>query len=85
MLYYTHLGLLGGVFMGIVVTAFFKHLILRLCLFLEKKLPLQFVHFLQYATQARILEQDGGQWRFRHQILQDYFAERYGGNVNRNS
>ncbi len=69
---------------GVVATSLFNHSILRLCLFLEKKLPLQLVHFLQYATQARILEQDGGQWRFRHQILQDYFAERYDSGVNRN-
>ena len=76
----------SGIFIFIIsflnINIFF-HLLLRLCLFLEKKLPLQLVHFLQYATQARILEQDGGQWRFRHQILQDYFSEKWGG-VNRN-
>lgn len=72
-----------GVIIGLYNTALINHLILRLCLFLEQKLPLQLVHFLQYTTQARILEQDGGQWRFRHQILQDYFAERWGG-VNKN-
>jgi len=42
-------------------------------------MPLRWVSFFKYATSARILEQDGGQWRFRHQILQDYFAGRYGG------
>ena len=38
-------------------------------------MPLRDVEFLRYATEQRILQQDGGQWRFRHQNLQDYFAE----------
>ncbi len=60
-------------------TSFSKHFVLRLALYLEKKMPLRWVSFFRYATSARILEQDGGQWRFRHQILQDYFAERWRG------
>ncbi|HPH19256.1 MAG TPA: NACHT domain-containing protein [Haliscomenobacter sp.] len=76
-LYYLELGLLFGVFICLLVIAFSKHLILRLCLYWEKKLPLRWVSFFSYATAARILEQDGGQWRFRHQILQDYFAGKW--------
>ena len=66
-----------GIFLGLLNTSFFKHLILRLFLYGEKKLPLRWVSFFNYATAARILEQDGGQWRFRHQILQDYFAKKW--------
>ena len=71
------LGLLFGTLFGLLNTALFKHLILRFCLYWEKKLPLRWVSFFSYATAARILEQDGGQWRFRHQILQDYFAGKW--------
>jgi hypothetical protein len=52
----------------------FKHWMLRICLTLEGSMPLRYADFLSYATELRILEKDGGQWRFRHQILQDYFA-----------
>jgi len=50
---------------------------LRIALSLEKKAPLKYVQFLEATTKARILEKDGGQWRFRHQLLQDYFAQLY--------
>lgn len=52
----------------------FKHLLLRYYLWREKLIPLKFVTFLDLAAEARILEKDGGQWRFRHQNLQEYFA-----------
>ena len=52
----------------------FKHIILRLILNREGSMPLRYATFLDYAAEARILEKDGGQWRFRHQNLQEYFA-----------
>jgi len=52
----------------------FIHLILRLCLWFEGSMPLKYATFLDYAAEARILEKDGGFWRFRHQNLQEYFA-----------
>jgi len=51
------------------------HFILRIALTIEKKAPLKYVKFLNAATKARILEKDGGHWRFRHQLIQDYFAQ----------
>ena len=54
-----------------------QHFILRIGLALEKKAPLKYVKFLNAATKARILEKDGGHWRFRHQLIQDYFGELY--------
>lgn len=69
-------GLIYGLIGGFLSTPFFNHLILRLCLYLEGAMPLKYVTFLNHATEARILEKDGGQWRFRHQYLQDYFANR---------
>jgi hypothetical protein len=58
----------------IIVIPLFKHSYLRLCLWYEGSTPLKYATFLDYATEARILEKDGGFWRFRHQNLQDYFA-----------
>jgi len=67
-------------FPAIIVEALFytplvKHLVLRLCFYLEGIMPLQNVTFLNYATESRILEKDGGHWRFRHQILQEFIAK----------
>jgi hypothetical protein len=71
MLFYGILGLIAG----FLLTPFFKHFILRCCFFIEGSIPLRYEAFLNYATKLRILERDSGTWRFRHQILQDYFAD----------
>ncbi|MFK7947094.1 MAG: NACHT domain-containing protein [Saprospiraceae bacterium] len=62
---------------SIILSFFSNHFLSRLKLFFLKKLPFRWVSFFTYATKASILEQDGGQWRFRHQILQDYFLEHW--------
>ena len=49
-----------------------RHSILRLGLWLEGATPLKYAIFLNSATDARILEKDGG---FRHQNLQAYLAQ----------
>jgi DNA replication protein DnaC len=64
-----------SMFTGLMTTPLFRHLMLRLCFYIERRLPLKCATFLDYAAEARILEKDGGQWRFRHQNLQDYFAK----------
>ena len=56
-------------------TAIFKHFILRFCLSVADVIPLRYAAFLDYAAKLRVLEKDGGQWRFRHQNLQEYFAK----------
>ena len=38
-------------------------------------LPFRLVDFLNTMTERHILESDGATWRFRHKIIQDYFAE----------
>jgi NACHT domain len=60
-----------------LMTPLFRHLILRLCLYLEGSTPLKYATFLNLAAEARILEKDGGHWRFRHQTLQEHFAKQY--------
>jgi len=37
--------------------------------------------FYNYCAALRILEQDGGSWRFRHQIIHDYFMAMHKSNV----
>jgi energy-coupling factor transporter ATP-binding protein EcfA2 len=63
-----------GILLGFSITPLFKHLILRFCLYLEGSMPLKYATFLDLAAEARILEKDGGHWRFRHQTLQEHFA-----------
>jgi NACHT domain len=45
----------------------------------ENKLPFRMARFFDYcAKELHLLEKDtGGSWRFRHQIIQDYFLEQY--------
>ena len=51
---------------------------LRFFLYREGSMPLQYVTFLDtIAEQSGLMEKDGGQWRFRHQLIQDYLSERY--------
>jgi hypothetical protein len=38
-------------------------------------LPFKIVSFLNAMTAHHILESDGATWRFRHRILQEYFAQ----------
>ncbi len=54
-----------------------QHVHLRYLLYRRGVLPFQLVKFLNEATQNNLLESDGGSWRFRHKILQDYFAEQW--------
>lgn len=62
---------------GLFRTPLLKHLTLRVCMTLEGAMPLRYAGFLDYAKDLGVLERDRGQWRFRHQILQDYFAQSF--------
>lgn len=66
---------IGGSVLGFSFTALWRHCVLRFCLTLEGSMPFRYVSFLRYATELRVLEEEGGQWRFRHQNFQDYFAD----------
>ncbi|WP_367390114.1 NACHT domain-containing protein [Lewinella sp. LCG006] len=54
-----------------------QHFHLRYILYKKGLLPWRLVDFLNEATKNNILESDGGSWRFRHRILQDYFAKHW--------
>lgn len=75
--------LCGGASIGFSLTPLFRHFVLRVCLYIEGAMPLKYATFLDYAMEARILEKDGGQWRFRHQHLQAYFSDTPGARFKR--
>jgi hypothetical protein len=59
----------------LVFSSFGKHFTLRFVLWIEKEIPLRLVDFLDdIADKTGLLEKDGGQWRFRHQLIQDVLA-----------
>jgi tetratricopeptide (TPR) repeat protein len=70
-------GLLGGFARG--WGAIVLHYILRLALWRTGVIPLYYVHFLCQCHDAMLLQRDGGTFRFRHPLLQDYFANLYSG------
>ena len=51
-----------------------QHFHLRYLLSKKGLLPYKLVDFLNDMTQRQFLESDGATWRFRHRLLQDYFA-----------
>jgi len=69
--------LISLILVGFIGLSFFYHIILRLSVRLVKKFPLTWVKLLNQATDANILEQQNGQWRFRHQIIEDYFLREW--------
>ena len=67
-----------------------QHFHLRWLLYRKGLLPLRLVDFLNEMTERHILESDGAEfdkngkiiksgatWRFRHRILQEYFANQW--------
>ncbi len=53
------------------------HIVLRVQLYQQGVLPLKLVRFLNSMSSLHIMESDGATWRFRHRIIQDYFAEQW--------
>jgi hypothetical protein len=54
-------------------TVFFEHFIFRFLCFWKGHLPLSLVSFLNEMTKRNILESQGGRWKFRHDLIQEYF------------
>lgn len=59
---------------GIYNNPILKHFALRAILFSLGKMPLRYRTFLNKVAKTGVMEKDGGQWRFRHQLIQDFFA-----------
>ena len=69
-------GLIGGLGGGLNRGggAFIRHFMLRTQLAFEGFAPFRYVPFLEYATTLLFLERNGGAYRFRHDLLREYFA-----------
>ena len=61
--------------MKVLHFSIFQHFHLRYLLYEKGLLPFKLVTFLNAMSERHFLETDGATWRFRHKILQDYFAK----------
>ncbi len=70
-------GIGNGVFFGIYVggLACIQHFVLRLLLKQRGAIPWNYAKFLDYATELGFLEREGGQYRFIHDSVQEYFTQ----------
>ena len=64
-------GTLSGLVPG---AACFQHFALRLILWCHGVMPWNYIHFLNYATERRLLQRVGGRYRFIHELLREHFA-----------
>jgi MFS family permease len=69
-------GLVFGLWAGFGLggEAVVQHHVLRFVLWRQGVVPLNYVRFLNYACGLLFLQRDGAIYRFRHPMLQDYFA-----------
>ncbi|MCB0522226.1 MAG: hypothetical protein KDD27_25000 [Saprospiraceae bacterium] len=75
----SYFGFLWGLFWGalaaVLSSPVLQHFCLRWVLYREKSLPWKLVTFLDHiSTNTGLLLKDGGQWRFRHQLIHDHLA-----------
>jgi hypothetical protein len=66
-------GLIGGLAYG--GFAWLSHYVLRFALWRSGALPLDYVRFLDYASECLLLRKVGGGYRFVHGLLSDYFSQ----------
>jgi adenylate kinase family enzyme len=69
-------GLMFGLWVGLDKggEAVVQHYVLRFVLWRQGVVPRNYVRFLNYACGLLFLQRDGAIYRFRHPLLQDYFA-----------
>lgn len=71
-----------GVLITLFISPLFPHFIVRFFLYIEGDIPLRYVTFLNKVCgrdrgikkgtlSTGLMEKDGGEWRFRHQLIQD--------------
>lgn len=63
--------------MKVLYFSILQHWHLRYLLYKKGVLPLDLVDFLNEMTAQNILESDGATWRFRHRMIQEYFAREW--------
>jgi hypothetical protein len=78
-------GLIGGLTFGLMFGLFFwlffggltyiKHFVLRVILYFTGCIPLNYIHFLNWASDKLFLQKVGGGYIFIHRSLMEHFAE----------
>jgi hypothetical protein len=63
--------------MKVLYFSILQHWHLRYLLYKKGAIPLHLVDFLNEMSSRYLMETDGATWRFRHRIIQDYFAEQW--------
>lgn len=63
-----------GYFIAFITSPFFKHLTIRIILFFERRFPFRLARFLNSASKTGLMENDGGLWRFKHQLIKNHFT-----------
>jgi hypothetical protein len=78
-------GLLVGAAFGMRVggEAFLKHFLLRFSLLRADSAPLNYIHFLDFASERVLLRKVGGGYTFIHSLLMEHFAARRGNHEDR--
>ena len=51
-----------------------QHFVLRLILWRSGSIPWDYAHFLNYATERRLIKRVGGRYRFIHDLLREHFG-----------
>lgn len=54
-----------------------QHIFLRLFLWCVRSMPLRYAHFLDYASDLKLLRKVGGGYVFLHSLLQEYFVSQH--------
>jgi hypothetical protein len=74
------LGFAGGIFIGVIsgiasgLGTVIQHYTLRLVLWWNRHIPLNYAHFLDYCVERIFLRRVGGGYIFIHRYLMEYFA-----------
>ncbi len=70
------IGLVGVLFGGFSggLLACIQHFTLRFIIAFYGNMPWRYVRFLNYATKQRLLQREGGRYRFIHPLLQKHFT-----------
>ena len=70
--------MIGSLYLALLISVvkspLIKHILLRAMLFFKGRIPLRLRTFMNKMSESGLMEKDGGQWRFRHQMIQDRLA-----------
>jgi tetratricopeptide (TPR) repeat protein len=71
--------LITSLFLGFLMrdnSIWINHCIIRLILFSNNLIPVNYVRFLNYSTERLLLHRVGGRYRFAHDLLRQFLAQR---------